>query len=295
MEKAIIDAQQALKVIENNKNKQYTESDFQNYTPCYIFSNENINEYCNENIGKTILTVCASGDQALSAILFGAKHIDNFDSNPLTYYTMMLKLYLIKNVDYETFLEFYELKETKKEKQQIYDTIKEKIDKKEIRIFWDIIFQNPKNIKYIYKIDKTEKYIVENPLLGIPYLKKENYEKLQKNLENYEINFITCDILEIFEHYKNKYDFINYSNILQYIDDRETLLKFIKLIIKSKEHLNENGTIIINYSWNKTHTSESLEHAFDMMEIYNINPKQKNINAPIENEINSIIYTRTQR
>ena len=287
-EQALIDAKKALKVIENNKNNKYNESNFKNYTPCYEFSNENLNEYYNDSIGEKILTVCGSGDQVLSGILYGAKTIDCFDSNPLTYYTMMLKLYLIKLVDYETFLEFYNLTNTKKEKKDIYLSINNLIDKEDIKIFWDEIFKNTKDIDLIFKKTQEKK---ENLFNGIPFLNKEKYIKLKKNIDNCTINFINCDIFEITNKFKNKYDFINFSNIMNYIDGIQETLKFCKLILEIKQnYIKENGLIIINYSWNKMHYGEDIEMASSIMEAYQIEPRQKNIQAPTEYETNSILY-----
>jgi hypothetical protein len=291
MEKTQLDALKALEVIKNNKENKYGESNFKNYTPCYEFSNENLNEYYNESIGQNILTVCGSGDQVLCSILYGAKQIDCFDSNPLTYYTMMLKLYLIKNTDYETFLEFYNLKETKKEKIEIYKNIRQYI-KENIRLFWDEIFKNEKNIDNIYKKNNEKK---ENLFIGIPYLKKENYIKLKNNIDNCNISFTTCDIFEIPNIFKNKYDFINFSNIFNYIDGIEETLKFCKLILSIKQNnTKENSLILINYSWNKMHSEESVEMASTIMEAYQIEPKQKNIKAPDDEGTNSILYYKTK-
>lgn len=56
-----------------------------------------------------VLTVCGSGDQVLSSILYGAKKVDTFDSNKLAYYNLKLKLAVLKTLEYEEFINFYSI------------------------------------------------------------------------------------------------------------------------------------------------------------------------------------------
>lgn len=275
------DAQEAIKIIQNNTQNTYGHKDFKGYNPCYKFSNENISEYYPEKI-KNALTVCGSGDQVLCAILNGAQKIDCFDSNPLTYYTMMLKIYLIKNLDYETFLDFYSLSNNTSSQKNIYNIIH--IDNEVVRIFWDEVFKNTPDIENIFNKNDDKS---ESLFKGIPYLNKENFYKLKSIIDNCEINFITCDIFEIFKHFTQEYDFINFSNIFDYLSDISSTLKYAKLIIDAKtNHLTNNGTIIVNYSWNKMHTTETVELISGLLP----NPQQKNIQSTIENDTNSILY-----
>ena len=200
----------------------------------------------------------------------------------------MIKLYLIKYLDYKTFLEFYNIIDTEKEKIDIYLSINKLIDREDVKTFWDEIFKNTKNIENIYKQSQEKK---ENLFIGIPYLDKKKYIKLKQNINNCTINFINCDIFEIPNKFTNKYDFINFSNIMNYIDGIEQTLKYCKLILTIKQNnIKKNGLIIINYSWNKMHYGEDIEMASSIMEAYEIEPQQKNIQAPKEDETNSILY-----
>ena len=82
---------------------------FKEISPLFRFSNENISEYYklyNFN-NKDVLTVIGSGDQALSAIYRGAKKVDVFDINKLSYYLLMLKKYAIKSLTYNEFITFF--------------------------------------------------------------------------------------------------------------------------------------------------------------------------------------------
>lgn len=100
--KGYVDGLKTLEVISKNKNDSIKYADFSEFSPCYKFSNENLAAYYdkfNNSIDNgRILTVCGSGDQVLSSILYGAKSIDCFDSNYLTYYGMMLKIYILLNI-----------------------------------------------------------------------------------------------------------------------------------------------------------------------------------------------------
>ena len=277
----IVDAQEALKIIKNNTQTIYCNKDFKGYYPCYKFTNENINEYYPQKIHHA-LTVCGSGDQVLCAILNGAQKVDCFDSNPLTYYTMMIKIYLIKNLNYETFLSFYDLSNIQSDKKKIYNAIT--IDCEDVKKFWDEIFKNTSNIENIFNKDQEKKELLFN---GIPYLNKENFLKLKNNIDKCTINFISCDIFDIFKYFTQEYDFINFSNILDYINDTTNILKYYKLIVEAlTHHLSDNGVIIVNYSWNKIHTSENTELISSLLP----NAYEKNINSISENNINSILY-----
>lgn len=247
--KEYIDALKAMKVMETNKRSKFPYVDFSMYSPCYKFSNENLSGYYPmfNIMGGDVLTVCGSGDQVLSAFLYGASRVDCFDSNMLTYYNLMLKAYCVKNLDYEDFLAFFGLAYYNWNMKNFYDGFKENIDNNNIRVFFDLLFDNYISINNIYNNNET--CYPENLVSSIPYLNEEKYYKLKESIDISRINFVLCDLFDIYKHYNNKYDFINFSNICDYVDN---LISFYGFIDDTRSnHLNDNGGIIVNYAWSR--------------------------------------------
>lgn len=228
------------------------------YSPCYKFSNENLNGYYhkfNINNGR-VLTVCGSGDQVLSSILYGAKEVDCFDSNRVAYYNLMLKMYSIKHLDYETFLDFFGISGKHVEKKSIYYKLRDCIDNKNIKYFFDVIFDDDFNISYLYNLDCDRNDVLFSM---IPYLNSNNYYKLRDMIDNCKVTFKQSDLFDIFNHFDGKYDFINFSNIFSYVNDNMRFCCFIEKI--KYNHLTQNGGIMINYSWTKPHYSYEVNRA----------------------------------
>lgn len=84
-------------------------------------------------------------------------------------------------------------------------------------------------------------YVVFNKFKTLPiYLIKENYEIIKSRIDRLEIRYAT--LKEVLEE-KNKYDFMNLSDVFEYINVNEMDL-YEKLIIDS---LNKNGRVLF---WN---------------------------------------------
>lgn len=248
------DAREAIRMMHDNMKGNYM-ADFSEYSACYSFSNENLKEcYPMFNMYGKVLTVCGSGDQVISAVLNGAKEVDCFDSNILAYYNLKLKKYAIMSLDYEEFFFLYNLSNRTINRKKLYKKISEKIQEENVKCFWDYIFYtaplylNTEEVfPYFFKKRDED---MEETINRIPYLSEENFYRLKELLPKCNINFAKCDIYNVFKHYKSKYDFINFSNIYDYVgkNNQEKFKKFINYI--KQNHLMRYGNIIINYSWN---------------------------------------------
>ena len=239
----------------NSINNKSSYVDFSNYSFCYKFSNEIISGYYPKfNISNgRILTVCGSGDQVLSAVLFGAKDIDCFDSNCISYYNLMLKIYSIKFLDYESFLDFFGISGRCVDKKDIYNSFRLNINNKNVRYFFDIVFDDEIGISKLYNTDYEN---VQDLFYNIPYLNSNNYYKLRNIIDNCNITFKQSDLFNVFNFFNGTYDFINYSNIFDYVENSVEFCLFIKDTILN--HLNHDGGIMINYSWLMPHYSSSI-------------------------------------
>ena len=218
---------------------------FKEISPLFRFSNENISEYYklyNFN-NKDVLTVIGSGDQALSAIYRGAKKVDVFDINKLSYYLLMLKKYAIKSLTYNEFITFF----NPSTEISIIDELYKKINIKEdnIKSYWDLMF---KNSYYFYFLFIDTNISMDKVKKTIPYLKDETeYNNLKKIINDVNFNYIGGDLNTVIYNINSKYDYINLSNIIDYIDDKAIVkaiyTKFFNKILK------KNGMCILEYEW----------------------------------------------
>lgn len=221
-------------------------SKFSDISPCYLYSNENLRSYYEKFsiMGENVLTVTGSGDQVLSAILYGASHVDTFDTNRLTYYNLMLKKYAIMALSYDDFKNFYFLHYNYNRLDE-YNKISKYIKEDEVRFFWDEFFFA--NQKYFSNCFLNKEGIHPLIVKRIPYMDLTNYEILKNKIDNCEILYKNLDILKIDNFFKNKYSFINLSNILQYVLNKKKFVNLIKNL--DKNNLEDNGNILLNYHW----------------------------------------------
>lgn len=253
------DAERAIEMMKRNIRGDRID-DFSAYSACYVFSNENLSDYYprfNMSNGK-VLTVCGSGDQVLMAVLCGAKRVDCFDTNCLTYYNLMLKMNAVMFLDYSDFCSLYNLSNRVCDRKKIYKKFYDHLSP-DVKYFWDYIFINgelslglEQFFPYFFKERDEELY---KSAFRIAYLSEDNFIKLKELLKVSEVNFKKCNFLEVFNEYTDTYDFINLSNISTYIDR----LDFVKKVREAVcSHLNDDGNIMINYSWKEANSIESI-------------------------------------
>lgn len=239
-----------LKINKNNKNQKMwflKNESFKELSPCYLYSNENLRAYypyfpIKDN---NVLTVCGSGDQVLSSILYGAKKVDVFDSNKLAFYNLILKKAAIKALTLEEFINFYEINSLQSKRLIYFKKILEKIDDTEIQLFFDKIFNdNVDDFEFLFFGSAGSKQVI---IKRIPFLDYQNYNLLKKQLDDVEINFKNINILNIVHQFNDRYSFINLSNILDYIKDECMFMEFAKELMDN--NLNDQGQILLNYHW----------------------------------------------
>lgn len=214
------------------------------------FTNENLKK-CYEYFDfkdKRILTVCASGDHVLEAILRGAKEVDCFDINMFAFLYFDLKRAAIKALTYEEFLNFFlsergsDLNFNLRSYSKLYKYLMP-----ESKIFWDALFCEfePKNVRYSGFIlnDYTKNIKSMNS-----YFEEEKYYELKKIIYNCKVNFQNDDIFRINFGSDKKYDFIGLSNIYQRVQHTKKY-SIERLIIDFCDLLKKDGIMIINYEF----------------------------------------------
>ena len=253
-------------------------TDFSKYSAGYIFSNENLSSYYPhfKIDGGSVLSVCGSGDQVLMAILNGASVVDCFDINKLAFYILMLKVYSIKYLDYDSFIYFFNISSRTGNRKRIFDNLcglcksdiisgnlsSSQVDVMNVVMcFWSSFFNdysvifNDRLSNSFYNSDgndffpylfKKRDESIDESAKRISYLNKEEFLKLKLKIDNCEIRFINKDFEQVFGFFDYSYDFINLSNIFDYANPNE----FVQFIKDARNcHLTNNGSIMVNYSW----------------------------------------------
>ena len=282
---------------------------FTEYCPVYIFTTENISGYLNtlDVKDKDVLVPCASGDHILEAINKGAKSVDVFDINIYSYHMARLKIAAVKALSKEEFLNFFVRKiddETTNEKifdRQVYESKIRKCLPVYSRNFWDIAYHSWK--KNHAKLNKSKNLLHSGLFIydfatqdGIvkllDYLKDDNYDKLKEKLsimDEENIEFFNCDIVDIGSHLEKKYDIIMLSNIQDYANeiysatDEITSLRKYREFIKNTlfKFLNKNGCIVgeYYYTYEKLSNlkSNSPEDILEVESVFNANGEAEKI------------------
>lgn len=238
--------------------------DYQKYSKCYPFTNENLKDLTGKidksNINKA-LCVLSSGDHAFNLIYHGITNIDTFDTNCLTeYYALGFKKIAIQSLRYQQFLDFFfnDSIESQSIEKYVISCLPENY-----KSFWEgynqylldsvdkcpSLFDSLLSKRGRANIFKLLGYFEDDMMKNNNYLTSEvDYKQLQRNLLNAQINFKEMNIKAI-RRQKEKYDLIMLSNILQAMK-KPTIGKTVDIAKKIYKHnLTENGEMIYLYSF----------------------------------------------
>ena len=218
------------------------------FSPIFLFSNDEMDTILrNMDFEDGLLSVTASLDHALNAILLGAKDVTLFDINKAAKYFAELKLHAIKNLDYEEFLHLYGLEPVKFPKFQ-KKNVKILKENNSVKLNKDMVYKLCKDMNkpYSYFFERLfflnffdneknqinfHKNIMPNANL---YMKKDEFYKLKELLNDVKINeYIDCDIFDLKKHISdNEYSAMIFSNITSYFvkDDYKKLHRRIEQV-----------------------------------------------------------------
>lgn len=231
-----------------------------NYSRIYQNTTENVREYmmyCGKGGGSSALVPTASGDQLIEAILNDYSNITCFDINRLTKYYVKLKLVAITCFSKREYVKFlYE----DMLNIDMFNYIKEYLDD-DTRIFWEELFKNVNHKRICIALFRHlaatnnsysgtcfSKYCADN---YTSHMRESNYRKVQEKLNDTNIEFIDSDILDLISSLEKKYDFINLTNIYEYVNkcpfsgNDKRFAKAVRSLISN--NLNEDGKILISY------------------------------------------------
>ncbi len=254
----------------------------------YPFTTENISGYINyfDLKDKSLLTVGSSGDQLINAILFDAKKVTLFDTNPYSKFYIYLKIAAILELKREELLNFLRYHDYPRYCQDNKNVFKKEIYKRlkgilrildyESYLVWDELMETidpieiRKNLFYYSDEEQTEVIIGSNPYLQSEIAYQETKEKLKKAKIKFQIGDIINDSLE------ETYDNIWLSNIATHLIDADSIQKMVNNAIAS---LNKNGKLLISClyetsfyqgyqeDWSPIYDFENREYLFPGLEI----------------------------
>ncbi len=175
---------------------------------------------------KNVLAVLSSSDYLYMSYLFGARNVDSFDINPLTYRFFFLRRWLINNgiidIGFSTYEEVLKVLESAKVGSE---------DEKESLLFWKEIF-----------IKVGENYFHHSPLFITVFNPFNNFyndkmDELSRRISPLNPTFHRIDIArESALDLRSQYDYIFLSNIIDYNRDAARL----EVLIQNLTHLTAN-------------------------------------------------------
>lgn len=187
------------------------------------------------------LSVIGSGDQILNLILSGCKNVAGFDISRFPKYFLELKKAGILTLTRGEFISFFF--DITYKKDEIYDDMYWNMRnclKEEDKNFWDSL------LNYYDWSEITQSTLFSSQTVSLNsimennrYLEKQNYEEMKKLVLISQIKYYTDNIQHLATIIKEKYDFINLSSIMYYIDHYKKLLPQLPLT--------ENGGIALTY------------------------------------------------
>lgn len=218
------DIKYAQKILERTATNIDMKNSFHKNSFVYKFSNENIAGYFQYLLDrKTSLQVISSGDQILNSALAGNYNIDGFDISTFPKYFLNLKIAAVKAIEKSDFTKFF-IDDTTTDGEyydDLYSLISKELDKDSKR-FWDSLF----NFYDWYEIYNSELFSKEpfnrkTVIEHNKYLQDDNYLKLRNKLNYLNLSTYNNDIIELVQKLKKKYNLINLSNIIYYINSNK--------------------------------------------------------------------------
>ena len=249
----------------------------------YLNPSDNVKEAIRGNVkqGDTVLTVAGSGDYMFESILNGASRVDNYDINAIQYYIVCLKIWAMKQLNYEEYVNFL----TKITKEYLDFKVINKVIKeyKEEAAypFWD----------YFMKARRIEKHAIDelkmNPFVGAPILISKISTKSSSALMDYVIateigpalmsdKFKAMRLVQCYTVENNSLGYLeneeNYNFVKSRLDD-VVISFFVSNVTEIKKHVKDKYDVVFLSNIPFYLTSSTIVDLIDnnLMDILNDN------------------------
>ena len=233
---------------------------FGTYSPFYHVATEDVPTYVSKmgQVGNTVLTIGASGDQGIALNNAGAKNVYFFDLNRADVYWLNLKKTALENLRRKDFFDFL-IAESSGEiiDYRLYQKIREALDAA-TRVFWDNIykmFNYNHRAMSIHLFRDTKRHGKNARRINEFLANNQSYYATQNKVKNSDWHFIESDFYQLDERLPQdvSFDAIVLSNIYEYInfgkdvsqENAKKYLEFIKRVLLPR--LNQNGTCMSAY------------------------------------------------
>ncbi len=225
----------------------------------YLVSNENLRKSVTAfgNQGGDILTVAASGDQAMYYAINGAKRIDTFDMSFCAKVIQDLKTAAVGQLTYRQYLRLL---------GDLYHVQRGGGNIMSVNSMSQVISAMPKDsADFIQKMPNCNIFGqgVSNGKDLKVYVSPDEYAKMQ-NIIKGPFNFIWSNITDLHTHLNRQYDVINVSNIFEWLEypDARMIVPTLKNLYKC---LKPNGYIYgVSFNTNSYVDEYFDQAAFDL-------------------------------
>lgn len=217
----------------------------------YKWTNENLNIYPAVSLeGKKVLTITASGDHALEAVINGASDIDSVDINIFSKYVSALKIAMIRKYDIDKFSSQYRLFTIPladvNDLSKILDEVSLYLSK-DVILFWETYIKCLREYRDRNLFTRELFWNDGGAFKKNKYSEKCVYGDLKEKLQGVSIKYYDSDIKDIGRILPgNIYDAMYLSNILERVDTFDSAEDCARLIKRLLSRMNDKG-IIYNY------------------------------------------------
>ncbi len=222
-------------------------NNFGQYSPAYPTTNEDWRFAMSElnPVGKSVLTVTASGDQPIAFAISGATKIDTFDTSYFARVIMDLKTSAIQTLDHGQYGQFVsELRDTK--------------SVRDIRGYDKIATVCPKQTIVVARQMAGCKIFNAGTGTCSEYMPTDQEYNIAKQKITGPMNFIWSDLQNLCRELNQEYDIIYLSNIFEYFTSKK---KISSVLHSLYPFIKNGGEIMLYTSWVQTGISESIDAA----------------------------------
>ena len=210
-----------------------TPSYFSTYDNIYLFTNDRLKDIFEPlDVTQGILTVTGSGDQALMAILKGAKNVKMFDINKLAKYFALFKFSAVSCLSYDEFIKLYKINKhfsnyvaggfLTNVDTYLYEKVCSNLENT-VALFFELLFDVMINATICEKFNLIN--VKHYPKLS-GYLTRKNYEKLQENMKKLtSVDFVDCNIFDLNKNLGTPNEEVNRQNAIRCLDSLKNAIR----------------------------------------------------------------------